>query len=291
MVADMLLLMLFALLVGAGTAVSPCVLPVLPALLSASASGGRRRPFGIVIGLTTTFAITIVGIAKVVGGVGLGENLLRDLAIGVLIVFGLALLVPGVKERFEGPLAVFSRLGPRTRGNGFASGLLVGGALGFVYTQARRYPEAIESLQRATQMNPSFADAYALLGGIHTYMGESAKSIPLLRTAMRLEPEGGYLYFLLLGRAYFFEGDFEQALINLRAALARNPADLEAHIYLAAALMASGNRSAAEWEAQEIRSLEPGFSLGRWLESYPLSSPPYRDSLRRPLSEILPQAP
>jgi DNA-binding winged helix-turn-helix (wHTH) protein/TolB-like protein/cytochrome c-type biogenesis protein CcmH/NrfG len=164
-------------------------------------------------------------------------------------------------------------------------------ALGFVYTQARRYPEAIESLQRATEINPSFADAYALLGGIHTYMGESAKSIPLLRTAMRLEPEGGSLYFLLLGRAYFFEGDFEQALINLRAALARNPADLEAHIYLAAALMASGNRSAAEWEAQEIRSLEPGFSLRRWLESYPLSSAPYRESLRRPLSEILPQAP
>jgi len=160
-------------------------------------------------------------------------------------------------------------------------------ALGFVYTQARHYPEAIESLQRATEMNPSFADAYALLGGIHTYMGESAKSIPLLRTAMRFEPEGGYLYFLLLGRAYFFEGDFEQALINLRAALARNPADLEAHIYLAASLMASGNRSAAEWEAQEIRSLEPSFSLRRWLESYPLSNPQYRERLRRALSEIL----
>ena len=130
----MLLLMLFALVVGAGTAVSPCALPVLPAMLSASASGGRRRPLGIVVGLTTTFAITIVGIAKVVGGVGLGTDPLRDVAIGVLVIFGVALVIPQLGERLERPLAAFSRLGPRTRGDGFASGLLVGGALGFVYT-------------------------------------------------------------------------------------------------------------------------------------------------------------
>ena len=49
--AQMLLLMLFALVAGAGTAITPCVLPVVPALLSASAVGGRRRPLGIVLGL------------------------------------------------------------------------------------------------------------------------------------------------------------------------------------------------------------------------------------------------
>ena len=57
------LLLIFALLAGAGTAVSPCVLPVLPALLSAGATGGRRRPLGIVLGLATTFTVTIVGLA------------------------------------------------------------------------------------------------------------------------------------------------------------------------------------------------------------------------------------
>ncbi|HEX2702087.1 MAG TPA: cytochrome c biogenesis protein CcdA [Solirubrobacteraceae bacterium] len=130
----MLVLMLFAVVVGAGTAVSPCVLPVLPAMLSASGAGGTRRPLGIVIGLTTTFAITIIGIAKVVDGVGLGSDPLRDVAIVVLLVFGLALIVPRFGQVLERPLAVFSRLGPRTSGDGFASGLLVGGALGFVYT-------------------------------------------------------------------------------------------------------------------------------------------------------------
>ena len=36
----MALLMLFALVAGAGTALSPCVLPVLPALLSAGVTEG-----------------------------------------------------------------------------------------------------------------------------------------------------------------------------------------------------------------------------------------------------------
>ena len=153
-------------------------------------------------------------------------------------------------------------------------------ALGFVHAQARRHPQAIESLQRAIELNPSFADAYALMGGIYTYTGQPAKSVPLLRTAMRLQPDAGYLYYLLLGRAYLFENDLEQAVINLREALARNPADIETRLFMAAAQAAAGNRTAAEWEVHEIQSLDRGFSVQRWLEGYPLASAAHRDRLR-----------
>ena len=73
----MLLLMLFALVAGAGTAITPCVLPVVPALLSASALGGRRRPLGIVLGLAVTFTIAIVALAQLVKGVGLASGAAR----------------------------------------------------------------------------------------------------------------------------------------------------------------------------------------------------------------------
>jgi cytochrome c biogenesis protein CcdA/thiol-disulfide isomerase/thioredoxin len=129
----MIVLLLFALLAGAATALSPCALPVVPALLSASATGGRRRPLGIVLGLSATFAITIVGLAEVAGGVGLGDGALRGVAIVALLVFGIAVAVPSIGARLEAPLSRLSRLGPRTRGDGFASGLGVGAALGFVY--------------------------------------------------------------------------------------------------------------------------------------------------------------
>jgi cytochrome c biogenesis protein CcdA/thiol-disulfide isomerase/thioredoxin len=127
------LLVVFALVAGAGTALSPCVLPVLPALLSAGATGGRRRPVGIVLGLALTFTVTIVGLASVIDGVGLGPGATRTLAVVVLLVFGAIVAVPSIAARVEAPLSRLARLGPRDRGDGFASGLVVGGALGFVY--------------------------------------------------------------------------------------------------------------------------------------------------------------
>jgi cytochrome c biogenesis protein CcdA/thiol-disulfide isomerase/thioredoxin len=129
----MLLLMLFALIAGAGTAITPCVLPVLPALLSTSATGGRRRPFGVVAGLSITFTITIVALATVIKGVGLADNAVRTIAIAVLLGFGISLLVPALGDRFEAQLSRLARFGPKDRGDGFWSGLGVGAALGFVY--------------------------------------------------------------------------------------------------------------------------------------------------------------
>jgi cytochrome c biogenesis protein CcdA len=110
----MLVLLTFAVLAGAGTALSPCVLPVLPALLSAGGVGGRRRPLGIVLGLSITFTVTIVGLANVVDGVGLGSDPLRDVAIVVLLVFGVVLLMPDVAARLEAPLSRLARFGPRS---------------------------------------------------------------------------------------------------------------------------------------------------------------------------------
>ena len=156
------LLLLFAVLAGAGTAISPCVLPILPALLSAGATGGRRRPLGIVLGLATTFTITIVGLAEVVDGVGLGDGTLRSVAVVVLFGFGALLLVPRLADRAEAALSPLIALGPRNRGHGFASGLLVGAALGFVYAPcAGPILAAVISVSAASGSTVAVAIAYS----------------------------------------------------------------------------------------------------------------------------------
>jgi cytochrome c biogenesis protein CcdA/thiol-disulfide isomerase/thioredoxin len=161
----MLILILFAILAGAGTALSPCVLPVLPALLASGGAGGRRRPLGVVLGLTITFTVTIVGIAKVVGGVGLGSDPLRDIAVVVLFASGVVLLVPSVGDRLEARLSrmtAFGAAGARDRGDGFRSGLLVGAALGFVYTPcAGPILAAVISVSAASGRTVVVAIAYA----------------------------------------------------------------------------------------------------------------------------------
>jgi cytochrome c biogenesis protein CcdA/thiol-disulfide isomerase/thioredoxin len=159
----MTLLVLFAIAAGAGTALSPCVLPVLPALLSAGASGGRRRPLGVVLGLATTFTITVAGFASVIDGVGLGDGTLRSLAVIALLVFGLALLAPKLADRIEAPLSRLARFGPKSRGDGFWSGLGVGAALGFVYAPcAGPVLAAVISVGAASGSSLAVALAYAL---------------------------------------------------------------------------------------------------------------------------------
>ena len=162
----MIILLGFAFLAGAGTALSPCVLPVLPALLASSGVGGRRRPLGVVIGLTVTFTVVIVGVANVVDGVGLGSDPLRDIAVAVLLASGLALIVPGLADRLEARMSRIAALGvggARDRGDGFRSGLLVGGALGFVYTPcAGPILAAVISVSAASGRTVTVAIAYSL---------------------------------------------------------------------------------------------------------------------------------
>ncbi len=134
----MALLIVFAFIAGAATAVSPCVLPVLPVALAAGVTGGRRRPLGVVTGLALSFTVATVALVYLISALGLPDQLLRTLSIIALIGFGVALLVPPIGDRLEARLSTIGpRLGLRApRGGadgGFWSGMLVGGGLGFVY--------------------------------------------------------------------------------------------------------------------------------------------------------------
>jgi cytochrome c biogenesis protein CcdA/thiol-disulfide isomerase/thioredoxin len=132
----MALLILFGFVAGAATALSPCVLPVLPIALSAGATGGRRRPLGIVAGLAVSFTFATVALVYVISALGLPNDFLRKLAIVVLLGFGIVLMVPPLAARLEAWMSQFaSRAGvARASGDGFWSGTAVGASLGILYT-------------------------------------------------------------------------------------------------------------------------------------------------------------
>ncbi len=129
----MLLLVGFAFVAGAGTALSPCVLPILPAVLSAGVTGGRRRPLGVATGLALSFTFATVALVYVIDALGLPNDITRLIAIVVLVVFGVSLLLPPASAWIE---AWISRVVPAprsARGEGFGSGLVLGAGLGLVY--------------------------------------------------------------------------------------------------------------------------------------------------------------
>src|SRR3954469_23080379 len=107
----MSLLLAVGLVAGVITAVSPCVLPVLPILLAGGASG--RKPFRIIAGLVVSFSVFTLFATWLLNKLGLPQDLLRNLAIAFLFVLAATLLVPQVAVLIERPLAVFSRFQPR----------------------------------------------------------------------------------------------------------------------------------------------------------------------------------
>jgi cytochrome c biogenesis protein CcdA/thiol-disulfide isomerase/thioredoxin len=130
----MALLIIFGFVAGAATAVSPCVVPVLPIALSAGATGGHRKPLGVVTGLVFSFTFVLFALVYVIDALGLPNDLLRNIAIVVLFGFGVILLIPPLAARVEAFGQRFtSRFGVRTGGDGFWPGVGLGLSLGVLY--------------------------------------------------------------------------------------------------------------------------------------------------------------
>jgi cytochrome c biogenesis protein CcdA/thiol-disulfide isomerase/thioredoxin len=118
-----------AFIAGLITAVSPCVLPVLPILLAGSAGGSRSRPFAIVAGLVVSFTTFTLAGAALLSALHLPADLLRNIAIGALFVLAATLLVPRLGWLLERPLLFLTR----RRVSSDANGLVLGVSLGLVF--------------------------------------------------------------------------------------------------------------------------------------------------------------
>jgi cytochrome c biogenesis protein CcdA/thiol-disulfide isomerase/thioredoxin len=115
---------------GVITAVSPCVLPVLPIVLAGGASSSvPRRPFAIVAGLVASFTLFTLTAATLLSALGLPGDLLRDLAIAMLFVLAASLVFPQVGYLLERPLAFMTR----RRAGDLGGGFLLGVSLGLVF--------------------------------------------------------------------------------------------------------------------------------------------------------------
>ncbi len=127
-------LFLVAFVAGAFSVLTPCILPVLPALVVVSEGQGRARVAGVVTGIVVSFSAVILLLTAIVDALGISAGALRYLSAGLLLVFALVLLVPALAERFEMASQVVVRRAPgQARGNGFAPGFLAGITLGFVW--------------------------------------------------------------------------------------------------------------------------------------------------------------
>jgi cytochrome c biogenesis protein CcdA/thiol-disulfide isomerase/thioredoxin len=124
----MVVLLGIGFVAGVITALSPCVLPVLPVLLAGSAAGGPRRPYAIVAGLVVSFTLSVLFAAWLLDLLGLPLDVLRNVALALLFLVAATLIFPSFGVLVERPFVRFTRRSGRDLGGGF----LLGASLGLV---------------------------------------------------------------------------------------------------------------------------------------------------------------
>lgn len=123
---ELLPLIGIAFVAGVVTAISPCVLPVLPIIFAGSVTGSRFRPFAVIAGLIVSFtAFTLVATA-ILSALGLPNDLLRNIAIGVVFVLAAILLFPKIGDLAGRPFHRLARRNAADVGGGFVLGLSLG---------------------------------------------------------------------------------------------------------------------------------------------------------------------
>jgi cytochrome c biogenesis protein CcdA/thiol-disulfide isomerase/thioredoxin len=231
----MALLMLFGFVAGAGTALSPCVLPVLPIALSAGATGGRRRPLGIVVGLALSFTFATVALVYVISALGLPDDLLRKLAIAVLLAFGVTLMIPPLAARVEAAMSRFAgRAGiAKGKGDGFWSGTAVGASLGIVYAPCAGPILAgviiVSSSQTFTVGRLAVALSYGIGSAVVLYflmLGGRRLTAPLARRGIGLQiTMGAVMVFVALAMAGNYDVKFQNKIASSLPSFLVNPTE------------------------------------------------------------------
>jgi TolB-like protein/DNA-binding winged helix-turn-helix (wHTH) protein/cytochrome c-type biogenesis protein CcmH/NrfG len=145
-------------------------------------------------------------------------------------------------------------------------------SLAYAQLHLRRYEQAIESINRSLQVRPSYADGYAILALIYIYGGDAEQGMKMIRQAMRLNPDYPARYISVLGQAYYYQDDFENAAAVFRDAVDKNFSLLTAHIMLTATLSQLGQQDEASWSAGQLRTISPGFTMSDAARIFPIEN-------------------
>ena len=142
-----------------------------------------------------------------------------------------------------------------------------------------RHAEAVAAAERATEVNPNYADAFALLAWTLNYAGRPERAILALSMAMRLNPRPPASYLEILGEIYFAQGRYDDSANTFQNVLEINPVYLRARLWNAAALVRAGSLDLAEWEIDEALVASPHLALSRLAFAFPFKDPRLQETV------------
>jgi adenylate cyclase len=135
--------------------------------------------------------------------------------------------------------------------------------LGYLYTMTKRYEKGIAETEKAVALNPNSADAHMRLGKTLSFAGRWEESIPVYKKAIRLNPIPPHIYLYSLGLSYGFTGQYDEAVTWCEKAVHQAPDSLWARIMMTVVYSWSGQDEKARVEAAEILRIQPKFTVKR----------------------------
>lgn len=128
-----------AFIEGFALILSPCILPILPIILSGSLTGNKSRPLGIIIGFIILFTVITLFSRYLIGLLHIDPNVLRNISFVILFLLGIVMMSTYLTEKFTALTQPLLNAGSSTKSlqnteGGWISGLIFGGLIGIIWT-------------------------------------------------------------------------------------------------------------------------------------------------------------
>ncbi len=136
---------------------------------------------------------------------------------------------------------------------------------------------ASAEFERAIELDPNYTDAYAFHAIVQVANGRAEDALNTITEAFARNPVPPYWYYMPLGLANFYLGDYETAEAALTELLERNPRLQNALRILIATYGHMGRLDDAEWLAMEYEALGVPATISDIMKVLNIEHPPYRE--------------
>ncbi len=150
-------------------------------------------------------------------------------------------------------------------------------AMAIALLRQGQHSEAMKAARNAIKYDPNYADGYVALANVLTFSGKGREAVDAMSKAVELNPRYSAAYLDIFGRALFVVGNYLEAAKYLEECVSRDPGSLSCHTFLAVIYALNGQPAEAEWQAEEVRSMAPEFSIANNNISYQFKHKEQRD--------------
>jgi adenylate cyclase len=138
------------------------------------------------------------------------------------------------------------------------------GHLGFVFSMMGKHDKAVAKAEQAVTLNPNSAYVHMVLGHTLRFAGRHDEAIPEYKKAIRLNPIPPTNYLFGLGLSYCWTGQYEEAIKWCEKAVRQDPDSFLTRLMMTVVYSSSGREEDARAEAAEVLRINPKFSVEKW---------------------------